>query len=417
MSGGELLTRSVETDAGLRLAMLADDITGACAAGVQFSRRGASTRVYFGNRPISAAAAEVSVVVTHSRNDGPEEASRKVRLACDQIAFSGAVLCYKKIDSTLKGNLGAELNGIQFRNPGRLILVCPSFPKMHRFLVNGWLRASSVKDLEPIDLPSLLASQGARNLACIAQPAEQGESSILMKQIQRAGVNGAQIIVIDGATESHLDAIALAAFQIIPQPLLVGSAGLACSWSKLLLEAASKGTRRAEGLASASMVPGNVDTAGPVVFCIGSKNSVTCQQTRHLSDTHGVSEFDSHGDDLSQVRTAVADGFHLIISLEAAAQNSQDLRRLLAAILETDKVRGLVCSGGDTALLACSSLGAEAIRLHHEILPGLPWGTLEGGPASGLPICTKAGGFGSLESLGQVADFFATKPPFRWRPQ
>jgi uncharacterized protein YgbK (DUF1537 family) len=172
MSSEELPTRTIKTDAGLRLAMLADDVTGACDAGVQFSRRGASTRVYFGAGPISAAAAEVSVVVTHSRNDSAEEASRKVQLACDQIAFSGAVLCYKKIDSTLKGNLGAELNGIQIRNPGRLILVCPSFPKMHRILVDGWLRASSVKDLEPIDLPSLLASQGARNLACIAQPAE-----------------------------------------------------------------------------------------------------------------------------------------------------------------------------------------------------------------------------------------------------
>jgi D-threonate/D-erythronate kinase len=416
MRGEELPTRSIETDASLRLAMLADDVTGACDAGVQFSRRGASTRVYFGNRTISAAAVDVSVVVTHSRNDSPEEASRKVQLACDQIAQSGAVLCYKKIDSTLKGNLGAELNRIQIRNPGRLILVCPSFPKMHRFLVDGWLGASSVKDLEPIDLPSLLASQGARNLASIAQPAEQGEPSTLMKQIQRAGANGAQIIVIDGATESHLDAIALAAFRIVPQPLLVGSAGLAGSWSKLLLEAACEGTRRAEGQASASMVPAKVDTAGPVVFCIGSKNSVTGQQTRHLSDTHGVHAFDSHRDDLSQARTAVADGCHLIISLEAVGQNSPDLRRLLAAILETDNVRGLVCSGGDTALLVCSSLSAEAIRLHHEILPGLPWGTLEGGSASGLPICTKAGGFGSVESLGQVADFLATRPPFRWRP-
>jgi D-threonate/D-erythronate kinase len=417
MSSEELATRSIETDAGLRLAMLADDVTGACDAGVQFSRRGASTRVYFGTRPISAAAAEVSVVVTHSRNDSPEEASRKVQLACDQIAFSGAVLCYKKIDSTLKGNLGAELNGIQIRNPDRLILVCPSFPKMHRILVNGWLRASSVKELEPIDLPSLLASQGARNLACIAQPAEHGESSTLMKQIQRARANGAQIIVIDGATESHLEAIAWAAFQIVPQPVLVGSAGLACSWSKLLLEAACKGAGRTEGQAIASMVPGNVDTAGPVVFCIGSKNSITCQQTRHLSDTHGVNEFDPHRDDLSQARTAVASGCHLIISLEAAAQNSQDLRRLLAAILETDNVRGLVCSGGDTALLVCSSLGAEAIRLHYEILPGLPWGTLEGGSSSGLPICTKAGGFGRIESLCQVADFLATRPAFRRRPQ
>ena len=94
------------------LAMLADDVTGGCDAGVQFSLRGAATRVYLDLPQSPAAFAGVSVIVNHSRGDAPEEASRKVEQACDWIAASGAKLCYKKIDSTLKGNVGPELEAM-----------------------------------------------------------------------------------------------------------------------------------------------------------------------------------------------------------------------------------------------------------------------------------------------------------------
>src|SRR5271154_4004793 len=83
------------------LAMLADDVTGGCDAGVQFSLRGAATRVYLELPQAPDAFAGVSVIVNHSRGEAPEEASRKVEQACDWIAASGAKLCFKKIDSTL----------------------------------------------------------------------------------------------------------------------------------------------------------------------------------------------------------------------------------------------------------------------------------------------------------------------------
>ena len=60
------------------LAMLADDVTGGCDAGVQFSLRGAATRVYLELPSEPVAFAGVSVIVNHSRGETPEEASRKV---------------------------------------------------------------------------------------------------------------------------------------------------------------------------------------------------------------------------------------------------------------------------------------------------------------------------------------------------
>ena len=101
------------------LAMLADDVTGGCDAGVQFSLRGVSTRVYLDLPQEAPAFAGVSVLVNHCRGDSAEEAVRKVREACNWIAASGVKLSYKKIDSTMKGNIGAELEAIRSRFPDR----------------------------------------------------------------------------------------------------------------------------------------------------------------------------------------------------------------------------------------------------------------------------------------------------------
>lgn len=406
--------RSPKIDAasGFRLAMLADDVTGACDAGVQFSLRGAATRVYLELPQESAAFADVSVLVNHSRGDAPEEAGRKVEQACDWIAASGAKLCYKKIDSTFKGNVGAELEAIRNKFPERLILVSPSFPNMERILLDGWLKVRSSEGIEPIHLLSLLTEQGARRLAHIYQPAGTGTSDTLVERIRQAEAAGARIIVIDAVSESHLRAIAQAAVQIAPQPLLVGSAGLASAWSELLLKVGNSGmseTKEPAGI-PVSAASAAVSAAGPVVLCIGSTNPVTCQQLQRLADTQAVLRFNWQQDDPDQALAALARGCHLAVPIDRRSVQRDNLRHLFSAIVETSHARGLLCSGGDTARLVCAFLGVQAIQLGGEVLRGLPWGTLLGGSANLLPICTKAGGFGNADALCDAVSFLAVRP-------
>jgi uncharacterized protein YgbK (DUF1537 family) len=400
-----------------RLAMLADDVTGGCDAGVQFRLRGAATRVYPDLPQKPTALSAVSVLVSHSRDDAPEEAGRKVQQACDWIAASGTKLCYKKIDSTLKGNVGPELEAIRSKFPDRLILLSPSFPKMERILLDGWLRVRSREAIEPIHLLSLLASQGARRLTHIPQPAGAGVSDTLVDRIRRAEATGARIIVIDAVSESHLRAIAKAAIEIAPQPLLVGSAGLAVPWSELLLKTgniAADGVREpAGGVPTLSAASAAVSAAGPVVLCIGSTNPVTCQQLQRLAETQSVLTFNWQQDDPNQALAALARGCHVAVPVPRGSVDERNLRRLFSAIVETSRGRGLLCSGGDTARLVCTTLGVQAIQLGGEILPGLPWGTLIGGPADLFPICTKAGGFGNPEALCQAVSFLAARPRYQ----
>jgi len=409
-----------EAVSGFRLAMLADDVTGGCDAGVQFSQRGAVARVYLESPQEPAAFAGVSVLVSHSRDDAPEESSRKVEQVCDWIAASGAKLCYKKIDSTLKGNLGPELEAIRNKFPDRLILVSPSFPQMERILLDGWLKVRSSEGIEPIHLLSLLTKQGVQRSAHISQPAGTGPSGALAERIRQAEASGARVIVIDAVSECHLRAIAEAAIQIVPQPLLVGSAGLAAAWSELLLKAGNRGADSAAGSASepgsfalrVRTSPAGVSASGPVVLCIGSTNPVTCQQLQRLSDTQSLLAFNCEQGDPDPALAALARGCHVTVDIHRGSVEVRNLRRLFSAIVETSPARGLLCSGGDTARLVCAALGVQAIQLGSEILPGLPWGTLVGGPADRLPICTKAGGFGGPEALCKAVSFLAAQPPF-----
>lgn len=403
----------------LRLAMLADDVTGACDAGVQFALRGVATRVYLDLPQEPTALPGVSVLVTHSRSDTPVEAACKVEEACDWIAASGAKLCYKKIDSTLKGNVGRELEAVRNKFTDRLILVSPSFPGMERTLLDGWLQTRSSEAIQSIHFPSLLADQGARMWAHISRCSGGGASGALLERIREAAAAGSRVIVIDAVSESDLRAIAEAAIQILPQPLLVGSAGLAALWSELLLTA--KNISSVGAIPPASLAPpafadsAKAPAAGPVVFCIGTANPVTCQQLQRLANTQRVHTLNWQEDDPNRAHEVLAQGWHLVIPLPRESVNPRDLRRLFSAILETPHPRGLLCSGGDTAKLVCTSLGVQAIQLGGEILPGLPWGTMIGhtmigGTAQSLPISTKAGGFGNPDALCDVVNFLAAQP-------
>src|SRR5699024_5336401 len=77
------------------------------------------------------------------------------------------------------------------------------------------------------------------------------------------------------------------------------------------------------------------------------------------------------------------------------ADVARRLGTLAARISQERSVSGFVATGGDGARALTTQLRARAITLTGEVAPGIPIGTVSGGPRHGLPIVTKAGGFGS----------------------
>ena len=92
--------------------IIADDLTGACDTGVQFVIRGFSATVWLDPEDIDDAPVDVIVVTTNSRGDSPDTARQKVRHACQRLTQRQTTVLYKKIDSTMRGNVGAEVEAV-----------------------------------------------------------------------------------------------------------------------------------------------------------------------------------------------------------------------------------------------------------------------------------------------------------------
>src|SRR5687767_1039500 len=178
-----------------RLLILADDLTGSNDAGVQFAKRGIKSIVFidhsiaelppeaapgnqsaphfaqrtsimgkptrggvghaigywhlvsrseqpvWGNQLEAAlgaqSAIQVVVVNTESRHVEPAEAARRVRQVAELGLRSGATHFFKKTDSTLRGNIGAELQALMEATGVTSLPFVPAFPEMGRTTRNG----------------------------------------------------------------------------------------------------------------------------------------------------------------------------------------------------------------------------------------------------------------------------------------
>ena len=114
------------------LLILADDFTGALDTGVQFAEEGASCIVTSGSQPGSMKHEVVSVNM-ECRHLSPPEAAHRVDLACrNRPAY-----CYKKTDSLLRGNVGAELAALMKTARAKKIMFVPAYPETGRHTRGG----------------------------------------------------------------------------------------------------------------------------------------------------------------------------------------------------------------------------------------------------------------------------------------
>ena len=126
----------------LKLAVIADDLTGANDAGVQFAKEGLKVQVLLGEsgEEQEKELPDVIVLDTDSRAAIPDQAYERVRKAGGLIKrlTSSRPAVFKKIDSTLRGNLGAEIDAVMDELGFEWAAVAPAFPVNGRITVGGW---------------------------------------------------------------------------------------------------------------------------------------------------------------------------------------------------------------------------------------------------------------------------------------
>src|SRR5688572_9723585 len=130
-----------------KLVILADDLTGAADSAARCVQAGLSAQIWLEPSP-QVTHADVVALSTDSRFLPPEEAQQRVTECLAALtAWSGATW-YKKIDSTLRGNIGAEIDAMLAALSNSVAMICPSFPAQGRGLEGGKLRYAGAPQVD-----------------------------------------------------------------------------------------------------------------------------------------------------------------------------------------------------------------------------------------------------------------------------
>jgi uncharacterized protein YgbK (DUF1537 family) len=111
----------------MRVAIIADDLTGAADTGVQLARAGYRTAVAFRGAPVPPAEGLDAVALdTDSRAMPAGFAAKRVMETARTVR--DAPIVYKKLDSTLRGPIAAELAAALAASGRERAVVAPAFP-------------------------------------------------------------------------------------------------------------------------------------------------------------------------------------------------------------------------------------------------------------------------------------------------
>lgn len=388
----QAVTRVVTPPA--KLAVLADDLTGAADCAARGRGAGLPAAVWL-RPPAGPLAAGLTAFTSDSRGMSPADAAAATRRAASPLAQEPDAAWYKKIDSTLRGNLGAELDALLEELGAPCALVAPAFPAQGRGLIGGRLAYAGAPALSLVER---LAAQSKRQVALVGLAAIRSGVAATAAALAQARAAGATLLAADAETEADLATLLAAAGTVAPDALLCGSAGLAG-----VLAAATAAAHPALCI-PASPLP----TARRVLAAIGSGSPIAHAQIAAFVAA-GAAELDlSDGAPLHGAARAV---LHLppappAASLDGPAARNETAR--LAHAVQTAMTAwqpdALILSGGDTATAVLATLAAPRLEVVAELLPGMP--LCRSGIS--LPwIVLKAGNHGAPDTLMRLCNILA----------
>jgi uncharacterized protein YgbK (DUF1537 family) len=409
----------------IKRVIIADDFTGACDVGIQFAKNGISTSVII-RKPSTQElkAAGLLVCDTETRNEFGKEAYRRVQRLCATFQKAGVNLVYKKIDSTLRGNLGAELQAVLDRFRESSVLICPTYPEYKRTVVNGQLLVNAVpvdrtgfaedpsSPVRSSDISTLVTSQTSESVGGIQLATVRRGSRKISSEISQLVARGIRVIWADAETRNDLKNIANACFQSNMIPC--GSAGLAEEIARIQQSLPPKIMILSATTNEATLNELQRMTRYPEVFLLKARVNALAGESRrleinriHTVTTRAVKKYDIiivcsalYAKDIQPkfAKSKRGGRSDTVASGLAAATASLALSGVLS---------GTLLTGGDMATAFLRKIRARGLKLEREIFPGIPLSRVASGEATGLKIVTKAGGFGLQGSMRKIVNCLA----------
>lgn len=354
-----------------KLLILADDLTGTLDTACEFAAPGRPVRVDLG---VFERDRGLRALCTDSRDMSAPRAARAVRRAASRSHADASTLCFKKMDSVMRGHPMDEL--VAWLDGGRFdgAVLAPAFPAQERRTVGGQQRVRAEDGWHTVGLPlaNALRARGIASWVGTSLPERRRRPFAL---------------VVDASDQTALDrrAAALRA-QARRQDLRIlwcGTGGLA----------------HALGPALPALPP---PPLGLVVA--GTAHPRTRSQISRLADAPDDTVA-LHVMDGRELSPPMDSRLHVLMADPAAdnpTEAAQRMRRSLASLAGWPPTAALV-TGGETLTILCDALGTRSLDCIGRLAPGLSLALHRRGAWAGTPVVGKSGGFGATDLLLDLA--------------
>ena len=429
----------------MKLYVIADDLTGANATSVLLAKEGFKCSTFIDSALLNdenMSRCDVVAISTDSRGITKEEAYARVSEEVQRVKHLQPVYT-KRIDSTLRGNIGAEIDAILDQDKNSIAVVVASYPDSGRISIGGFLLVDSVplqntlvaKDPKcPVtnsSVKEIIQSQTKFKVSDIQISDVLRGEEFLSRKINLLVDEGNRIIVIDAVTNDEIETIvkasALTKLNVIPVD--------PGPFTKCLMNTKYGSSHVGQGK--------------KVFFAIGSVSKTTIGQIENLVATKSpalvkVNPLKLIDDE--QIDQEVERVLHIIegklklnqsnivgittttredevLNLSELSEKlgmdeeaiSVKINKGLAKITElalelsNSSIGALYTSGGDVTMEVMKRLGVEGIDIKDEIIPLAVYGRFIGGKYPNMPAITKGGLIGDKKTLSLCIDYLATK--------
>jgi len=422
--------------------IIADDLTGANDTALQFHIKGANTQIILSDEtnPLNIKGTQVWAMSTESRNvDSQTAYNNVIRVARLFKEKLNPDFIYKKIDSTIRGNIAIEVLALLSEFDYDASIIVPAFPSEMRTTVGGYhlLKGVPIERTEmacdphsPIresHLPTLLKNQlpdeykeqvGQIELKTVMK----GAGPILQK-INDLIKSGKKMIVADAVSTVDIEQIALAINKIESKILPVGTAAFAQSLSEYWFSDIKNEhiTKTLPNL--------------PKFIVSGSATQITANQIEKLENSDEFDNILSLSLDMQTVLTGVTDELvqrvvsnlnlnntvlvhtsQLIKDFDGFSDDSlkaeltksnladviTDFLAELAKRVISQKEAILITLGGETSYKCCQAIGACQLQLVDEVAPAIALSL----DHNAQWIVTKSGNLGGTNTLIDILKYF-----------
>jgi uncharacterized protein YgbK (DUF1537 family) len=408
--------------------ILADDLTGAADSGIAFAKRGHRARVTWGDAgdPLPGQISVLSVD-TESRLES-ERAAAAVNGATLRKLLAERIRVFKKVDSTMRGHPGVEIEAIlrEFvaQRGSALGIFAPAFPAAGRVTRDGhvYVNGEALEDSQfsprghgrNQGRPAALFSEAGvlSELVPLARVrASVEELRAAFAAIENRGAYQGVVAICDAETDEDLDRIVAAAGIDDSRRLFIGSAGLthAIARREARAELATRQPTTPSELGALVVVGSMATPSLNAAAELGRMPNVKCVRIDRWT-LQADQTADIHAALLEEISESLALGEDVAIGIDWGAGDYQEygiwpwVVHGLVRVLEplAGRMSGLIATGGETAFALLSRFGATAIDLVDEIEPGMSLGHSVG--AFSVPVVTKSGSFGNHESLKKAVE-------------